>query len=378
MEMIQFNRPYITGDEIGYIGEAIAREKLAGNGTFTKQCQKQIADSLGSHKVLLTTSCTDALEMCAILVDISPGDEVILPSFTFVSTALAFIRQGAKVIFVDSRADHPGIDESDIERRITDRTKAIVVVHYAGVACDMDAIMRLANERNLVVIEDAAQAIDSYYREQPLGGIGHLAAVSFHETKNIGCGEGGALVVNDEQYIKRAEIVWEKGTDRAKFFRGEIDKYGWVDIGSSFLPSELVAAFLYAQLEHVERIQTKRKAVWQTYDEQLRGRVDREDSECLPVIPDYATNNAHMYYIKCESLKERTELMQYLKRDNIQTAFHYASLHDSPYYKDKYDGLQLPHSDRYSNTLLRLPLHCYLTTKQVRYISEKVRNFFNG
>src|SRR6056297_1616853 len=256
-QMIPFNKPYLTGNETAYIKEAVSSGKISGNGTFTKKCQAFFRERYGFKKALLTTSCTDALEMCALLADIQPGDEVIIPSYTFVSTALAFVRQGAVIKFADSRPDHPRIDEESIESLISDRTKAIVPVHYAGIACDMDLIMNLANQYDLLVIEDAAQAIESNYKGQSLGSIGHLAAFSFHETKNINAGEGGLLAINDDRFIGRSEIIWEKGTNRAAFFRGEIDKYGWVDTGSSFLPSELTAAFLWAQLEDIDKIQNR-------------------------------------------------------------------------------------------------------------------------
>ena len=264
--MINFNEPYCTGNEPKYIQDAINRGKLSGNGYYTKKCQHFLEEKLGVKKCLLTTSCTDALEMCAILLDIQPGDEVIMPSYTFVSTANAFVLRGAKIVFCDSRPDHPGMDESLIEGLLTEKTKAIVPVHYAGVACDMDKIMSIAKQHDLFVVEDAAQAIDSHYKGKPLGSIGHLAAFSFHETKNISSGEGGALIINDDRFLERSEIIWEKGTNRSAFWRGEVDKYGWVDIGSSFLPSEITAAFLWAQLESLEKIQEQRKSIWNAYN----------------------------------------------------------------------------------------------------------------
>lgn len=292
---IPFNKPYLTGDETKYIIEAVNSGGISGNGTFTKKCQKYFEDNYGFKKALLTTSCTDALEMCAILANIEPGDEVIIPSYTFVSTALAFVRQGAKIVFIDSMKDHPNMDADLLESFITKKTKVIVPVHYAGVACDMDKIMAIANKYNLIVIEDAAQAIDSYHKQKPLGSIGHMAAFSFHETKNINAGEGGLLAINDERFIKRAEIIWEKGTNRAEFFRGEVNKYGWVDTGSSFLPSEIIAAYLWAQLENLTSIQEKRKAVWQLYYDNLL-EFSSKNNITLPNIPDYATNNGHMFF----------------------------------------------------------------------------------
>jgi dTDP-4-amino-4,6-dideoxygalactose transaminase len=323
---IPFNKPYLTGKEAHYLYQAVYSGHISGNGIYTKKCQSFFEDRWGFRKTLLTTSCTDALEMCALLIDIKPGDEVIIPSYTFVSTALAFVRQGAKIIFVDSRADHPGVDEENIEACITSKTKAIVPMHYAGVACDMEKILTLSQKYNLFVIEDAAQAIDSYYtpigraeeEPYPLGQIGHLGCFSFHETKNIQCGEGGLLAINDERFIRRAEILWEKGTNRAEFFRGEIDKYGWIDTGSSFLPSELNASFLYAQLENIESIQRRRKEIWQTYYNGLKPLADKGLFR-LPIIPPYATNNSHMFYLVCPTLEFRTNLITHLKKvESIQ------------------------------------------------------------
>ena len=370
--MINFNVPYIVGTEFGYIQDAINKGKLSGNGEYTKKCQQFFEEKFGFKKTLLTTSCTDALEMCAILADIKEGDEVIVPSFTFVSSALAFVRQGAKIIFADSRIDHPGIDEKSIEKLITPKTKAIVPVHYAGVACDMDIIMDIANRHNIIVIEDAAQAIDSYYKGKPLGTIGHLSAFSFHETKNIQCGEGGLLGINDERFIDRAEIIWEKGTNRSQFFRGEVNKYGWVDTGSSFLPSEINAAFLWAQLEALEDIQNKRKKVWEAYQKEFANLPLKHKT----YIPDFATNNAHMFYLLCDSLEQRTALIKYLRDNDILAVFHYISLHSSDFYQDKYEGENLEQSDKYTNTLVRLPLYAGLETEEVEKIIKLVKIFF--
>lgn len=374
--MIPFNKPYVTGKEVHYIYDAVASGHISGNGKYTKLCQAFFEKSLGSKKTLLTTSCTDALEMCAILLDIKPGDEVIMPSYTFVSTALAFVRQGAKIVFVDSKSDSPGMDESLIEPLINERTKAIVPVHYAGVACDMDKIMDIANKYNLFVVEDAAQAVDSFYIgndgvKKALGSIGHLAAFSFHETKNIQCGEGGLLSINDDRFVKRAEIIWEKGTNRAEFFRGAVNKYGWVDIGSSFLPSEVTAAFLYAQIENLENIQKRRVEIWNKYYELLKPFEDKGFFK-IPSTPDYATNNAHMFYLICNSLTERTEIIKRLKSNDIISVFHYLSLHDSPYYAEKHDGRILPESDRYTDCLLRLPLFYELSDEEVEKVVEGV------
>lgn len=530
--MIDFNRPHLTGKEAHYMYQAVSKGKLSGNGDFTKKCQQFFQDRYGFKKCLLTTSGTDALEMCAMLCDLKPGDEVIIPSYTFVSTALAFLREGAKVVFADSMKRNPNLDADTIESFLTPRTKVIVPVHYAGVACDMDKIMEIANCHNLLVVEDAAQAIDSYYiapsnspkggefgwqtsdlalyqilktnakenrnnptqaeetlwhllkshnlnehfrrqhiimdyiadfvclkrrliieadggyhftseqkqedavREKrlrkkgfeilrftndevlcnpdgvvarikdvlnsrplwgsqeeaarPLGGIGHLGAMSFHETKNITAGgEGGLLVVNDERFIRRAEILWEKGTNRAEFFRGAVNKYGWVDMGSSFLPAEINAAFLWAQLENLDEIQNKRKLLWNTYYENLKPLAlstecvlgkgcpkDGKGAFTLPDIPDYATNNAHMFYLVCRNLEERTALIKYLKEHDIQAVFHYLSLHSSEFYKNKHDGRELPECDRYMDTLVRLPLFYDLEIEEVERICATIKQFF--
>lgn len=377
---IVFNKPYLTGKEILYIKKAVKSGKISGNGMFTHLCDEFFSSRFGFNKCMLSTSCTDALEMAAILTNISPGDEIIIPSFTFVSTALAFVRQGAKIIFVDSHYDHPGINEDSIEELITEKTKVIVPVHYGGVACNMDKINSLAQKYHLFIVEDAAQALDSYYidlnvKRKPLGSIGHLGCFSFHETKNIQCGEGGMLAINDQQFEKRAEIIWEKGTNRAEFFRGEVDKYGWVDTGSSFLPSEIIAAFLYAQLENIERIQIKRKRIWNTYFELLKPLQDKGFFK-LPYIPDYATNNAHMFYLVCNSLKERTKLIYNLKKAGIMAVFHYQSLHKSQFYQKKHDGRELLNSDRFTDCLVRLPLYYELSLKQIEKIYKKIKASF--
>lgn len=375
--MIPFNKPFLTGKEAHYMYQAVYTGKLSGNGVFTKKCQEFFEERYGFKKTLLTTSCTDALEMCALLCNVGPGDEVIVPSYTFVSSALAFVRQGAKIVFADSMAANPNIDAEKIEALITPRTKVIVPVHYAGVACDMDRIMEIANRHNLLVVEDAAQAIDSYYKGRPLGTIGHLSAFSFHETKNIIAGEGGLLGINDERFIRRAEILWEKGTNRSEFFRGEVNKYGWVDTGSSFLPSEVVAAFLWAQLENVDYIQRKRKELWGGYFEGLK-EFAAKGFVRLPLIPDYATNNAHMFYLVCRNLEERTGLIKYLKEHNILAVFHYLSLHKSDYYTSHYeDNPDLPNCDVYADCLVRLPMFYDLTTKQVDEIVNLINAFYH-
>lgn len=371
--MIPFNKPFLTGNEIEYIIRAINSGHISGNGEFTKKCHTYFEDKYNFKKVLLTTSCTDALEMCAILADIKPGDEVIVPSYTFVSTALTFVRQGAKIVFADSRFDHPNIDVDSLAMLITNKTKAIVPVHYSGIACDMDKIMKLADKYNLLVIEDAAQAIDSYYNKMPLGSIGHLSAFSFHETKNINCGEGGLLVINDEQFINRSEIIWEKGTDRARFFRGEIDKYSWVDIGSSFLPSEILAAYLFAQLENLEDIQKRRIEIWNQYYSGLRNWANINNIR-LPFIPDYATNNGHSFYLICKNIDQRNNLLNYLKDKGIHAVFHYLSLHKSEYYKEQYFGKDLVNADHFSDCLLRLPLYYKLKACDVNNICNTLLN----
>ena len=374
--MINFNQPHLTGKEAHYMYEAVFAGKLSGNGTFTKRCQNWFEQRYGFRKTLLTTSGTDALEMCAMLCNLKQGDEVIVPSYTFVSTALAFLREGAKVVFADSMKRNPNIDAETLEALITPRTRVIVPVHYAGIACDMDAIMEVADKHNLLVVEDAAQAIDSYYKGRPLGGIGHMAAFSFHETKNITAGgEGGLLVVNDERFVRRAEIIWEKGTNRAEFFRGEVNKYGWVDLGSSFLPSEVNAAFLWAQLENIDGIQAKRKQLWDTYHARLAHLADK-GYFVMPDLPDYATNNAHMFYLVLPSLEARTALIQYLKDKEIGAVFHYLSLHSSEYYKARHDGRELPQCDRYADCLVRLPLFYDLTMEQVNYICDLIDTYY--
>jgi dTDP-4-amino-4,6-dideoxygalactose transaminase len=372
---IPFNKPYLTGKEMHYMYQAIYSGKISGNGMFTQKCQQFFEEKYGFKKVLLTTSCTDALEMCAILADIKPGDEVIVPSYTFVSTALAFVRQGAKIVFADSNSKNPNIDIELLENLVSSKTKAIVPVHYAGIACDMDSIMNLAEKYHLLVIEDAAQAIDSYYKGKPLGSIGHLAAFSFHETKNINAGEGGMMAINDERFIKRAEIVWEKGTNRTEFFRGEVNKYGWVDIGSSFLPSEIIAAYLFAQLENLNDIQTKRKTIWQAYYKGLE-TWSNQNGIGLPFIPEYATNNGHMFYMVFTDLQKRTSLIEHLKNNGIYAVSHYLSLHKSPYYLQKHDGRELPNSDRYTDCLIRLPLFYELNMVDVDKIINCLETSF--
>ena len=381
---IPFNKPHLTGKEVHYMYQAVFNGKLSGNGEYTKRSQAFFEQRYGFRKCLLTTSGTDALEMCAMLCGLKQGDEVIVPSYTFVSTALAFLREGAKVVFADSMKRNPNLDAETLESLITPRTKVIVPVHYAGVACDMDAIMTVAQKHNLLVVEDAAQAIDSYYTSNikhqtlPLGGIGHLAAFSFHETKNITAGgEGGLLVVNDERFVHRAEILWEKGTNRAEFFRGAVNKYGWVDMGSSFLPAEINAAFLWAQLENLDEIQTKRKQLWNRYYELLKPLAEKGYFQ-LPDIPEYASNNAHMFYLTFPSLEARTALIKHLKENDIMAVFHYLSLHSSAYYADKHDGRALPECDRYADTLVRLPMYYDLETEDVERICNLIKDYYSA
>ncbi|MGY3861416.1 dTDP-4-amino-4,6-dideoxygalactose transaminase [Aeromonas lacus] len=368
---IPFNKPYLHGRELVYIASSVASGKISGDGVFTQRCHDLIQNRYGFNKVLLTTSCTDALEMAAILLNIQPGDEVIAPSYTFVSTVNAFVLRGARIVFADSYPYHPNVDPKQIAKLITPRTRAIVVVHYAGVACDMDAIMSLAEQYNIPVVEDAAQAIDAFYKSRPLGSIGCLSTFSFHETKNIISGEGGLLVINDPQYIQRAEIIREKGTNRSSFFRGEADKYGWVDIGSSFLPSDIIAAYLYAQLEQLDAIQNRRLEIWHRYLQALTPVVGAYGIK-LPSIPDYATNNAHMFYLDCTSLQQRSQLIKHLDLAGIKAVFHYQSLHCSPYFQGLHDGRSLPNAERFTDSIVRLPMYFDLSNDELDFICEQI------
>ncbi len=377
--MIPFNKPFIIGNELKYIEDAVKSGKISGDGIFTKKCQDFFQAKYSFPKVLLTTSCTDALEMAAILCDIKEGDEVIVPSYTFVSSANAFALRGAKIIFADSYSDNPNVNPDSIEKLITNKTKAIVPVHYAGVACDMEKIMDIAKEHNLFVIEDAAQAIDSYYTfsdgtKKALGSIGHFSAFSFHETKNIIAGEGGMLVINHPEYFERAEIIREKGTNRSAFFRGEVNKYGWVDIGSSFLPSEIIAAFLFAQLEHLDTIQQKRKQIWEHYYNSLQN-LEKEGFIKLPKIPNYATNNGHMFYIVCNSYEERSSLINHMKSKEIHPVFHYLSLNKSEYYLKNNDLFEMPNSDKFTDCLLRLPFYYELSAEEQYKIIDTIKEY---
>ena len=373
---IPFNKPFLTGNETKYIEEAVYSMKISGDGIFTKKCHTFFEEKYGFHKCLLTTSCTDALEMAAILIDIQAGDEVIMPSYTFVSTANAFVLRGAKIVFADSLPNHPNIDVSKIEALITPKTKAIVPVHYGGVACDMDAIMALATKYSLFVIEDAAQAIDSFYKGKPLGGIGHLAAFSFHETKNIISGEGGMLVINDEQFAHRAEIIREKGTNRSQFYRGEVDKYGWMDIGSSFLPSDIIAAFLFAQLENLDKIQQKRIAHWNSFYDKLKPLADKNLFKLLD-CDEEKTNNGHLFALIMPNLDERSQIIEYMRSKGILAVFHYLSLHKSPFYQEKHYGRTLENCDKFSDTLIRLPFYYELTQQEIELICSSIIQYFD-
>lgn len=367
-----FNKPFLAGREKQYLDEALVSGKLSGNGDFTRRCQTLLETKYGLRKTLLTTSCTDALELAALLIDLQPGDEVIIPSYTFVSTANAFALRGAKIVFADSQNEHPNLDAGGLEALITPRTRAIIPVHYGGQSCDMPTIMQLAKKHSLWVVEDAAQAIDSAADGKFLGGIGHLGAFSFHDTKNIIAGEGGALSINHEPFIRRAEILWEKGTNRSAFFRGEVDKYGWVDVGSSFLPSELIAAFLLAQLEEVEKIQRMRMQAWRVYQSALSALQNHG----VLVMPDFP-HNAHLFYLVCRSLDERTALIAHLKAQGIASVFHYLSLHKSPYFAARHDGRDLPNADRFTDCLLRLPMYAKLGADGAQRICEAILSFYN-
>lgn len=348
---------------------------LTGDADVTIRCERLLESKYKFKKVFLTNSCSNALEMAAILIDIQPGDEVILPSYTFVSTSNAFALRGAKLVFADSKPDHPNIDEGQIEKLISSKTKAIVIVHYSGVACNMDAIIALAKKNGIRLIEDAAQCIDSFYYKKALGTFGDIACFSFHETKNIHCGEGGFIAINDASLIERADVLRNKGTNRSAFFSGQVQKYEWVDLGLSAIPSAINSAFLYAQLLDIDKVQLKRKKIWDRYFNNLSG-LNRSGKVKLPFIPAYASNNAHIFYLVCKDRRERDELILHLKKDDIQAVFHYQSLHKSPYYLDRHDGRILPNADRYSECLLRLPLFYDLNFKDVDYISEKIIEFY--
>lgn len=374
--MITFNVPPYTGNEMKYIQQAVDAHKICGDGTFTKKCNQWIEEKTGTAKALLTTSCTHATEMAALLCDIQPGDEVIMPAYTFVSTADAFVLRGAKAVFVDIRPDTMNIDEKLIEEAITEKTKAIVPVHYAGVACEMDTIMSIARKHNLKVVEDAAQGVMAYYKGQALGTIGDFGCYSFHETKNYSMGEGGAILIKDDKDAELAEIIREKGTNRSKFFRGQIDKYTWVEAGSSYLPSELNAAYLWAQLEMAEEINQNRLASWNLYKETLQ-ELENQGKIELPYIPDGCQHNAHMFYIKAKDLEERTKLIEHLKKNDVLAVFHYIPLHTAPAGK-KYGRFY--GEDRFttkeSERLMRLPMYYNLESEKIEYICEKIKEFY--
>lgn len=364
----------MSGNELLYISQSVTSGKISGDGLFTKKCHQFLKKRYGFPQALLTTSCTDALEMASILVGIQNGDEVICPSYTFVSTINAFVLRGAKPVFIDSCSNHPNLDVKQIEAAITSRTKAILVVHYAGVAVDMDEVMLIAKKHDLYVVEDAAQAIESFYKGKPLGTFGDISTFSFHETKNIISGEGGLFVSNNNKFFERAEIIREKGTNRSAFFRGEVDKYSWVDIGSSFLPSDIISAFLFAQLESVEFIQKQRVAIWESYFERLQALENI--GVLLPKIPTYATNNAHCFYLICRSLEERTKLIEFLKQSQIMSVFHYVSLHKSAYFLKSQPAPHLPNCDLFADRLVRLPLYVELTDAEVENVSDLILKFY--
>lgn len=372
--MIPFNKPYLTGKELHHVAEAHSRGQLAGDGHFTKLCSTWLEKSTGCHKALLTHSCTAALEMAAILADIQPGDEVIMPSYTFVSTANAFVLRGAVPVFVDIRSDTLNIDESLIESAITGKTKAIVPVHYAGVACEMDVIMDIARRHGLLVIEDAAQAVMASYKGRPLGTIGHIGCYSFHETKNIISGEGGALLINDERLIERAEIIREKGTNRSLFFRGQVDKYTWVDIGSSYLPGEIVAAFLWAQMQEADNITRNRLTLWDKYHSAFE-TLETSSGIRRPRIPENSVHNAHMYYLLLKNLKQRTWFIEHMKKKGIYCVFHYVPLHTAPEgMRRKISGSRLPVTCDLADRLVRLPLWVGLNDLQSDVIDSVIQS----
>lgn len=376
--MIKFNVPPYTGKEMDYIKKAVENQKICGDGEFTKKCNAWLEEKTGTKKALLTTSCTHATEMAAILCDIKPGDEVILPSYTFVSTADAFVLRGAKAVFVDIRPDTMNMDENLIEDAITDKTKVIVPVHYAGVSCDMDKINDIAAKHNLMVVEDAAQGIMSEYKGKALGTLGDFGCFSFHETKNFSMGEGGALLIRDEKNIEQAEIIREKGTNRAKFFRGQIDKYTWIDAGSSYLPSDLNAAYLYAQLELANEITADRMNTWNMYYDAFEDLEKAERVE-RPFIPSDCKHNAHMFYLKCKDLEERTKLIKFLGENDILAVFHYVPLHSAPAGKmyGRFNGEDV-YTTKESERLVRLPLYYGLKKEETEYIIDKVKEFYHG
>ena len=377
LSRIPFNRPFLVGKETEYIEQAVRSQQIAGNGEFTQKCHAFFKERYGFKEAFLTSSCTDALEMTALLANLGPGDEVIMPSYTFVSTANAFVLRGAKIVFADCATESPHIAPSEIQALINDRTRAVVVMHYGGLACDLDPIIASLQGRDIMLIEDAAHGIESFYRGQPLGRIGAVGTFSFHETKNVISGEGGLLVVNDESLIERAEILWDKGTNRAAFMRGEVPKYEWVDVGSSFLPSDILAAYLYAQLEAIETIQAQRVKLWHAYADRLRNLVE-EGYFAIPVVPDYATVNGHLFYITLDSQRTRDALIETFGRHSVKAVFHYLPLHASPFYRTRHDGRVLENTDRYAQCLLRLPLFYDMQDQELLEVCDIVERFFKG
>jgi dTDP-4-amino-4,6-dideoxygalactose transaminase len=372
---IPFNKPFFAGKEVQNIVNAAYYGHLSANGPFTKMCHYFFEERWGFKKTYMTTSCTDAFEMAALLMDLKEGDEVIMPSFTFVSTTSPFILRGAKLVFADSRDDHPNMDMEKVEELITEKTKVLVVMHYGGVAVDMDKAVELAEKYNLILLEDVAHAIDSYYKGKPLGTFGDFAAFSFHETKNVSSGEGGLLAINNEHYIKQADIVWEKGTNRTAFEDGKVNQYEWVGLGASYNPSDMIAGMLLAQLESIEDIQRKRIQIWEQYSEKLKV-LEEKNLAVIPHIPDYATNNGHLFYLLLEDKKQRDALIKFMDDNHVMTVFHYLPLHNSPYFKDKHDGRTLPNCERYADTLVRLPFFYELPLMIVDMIADKVKEFF--
>jgi len=373
--IIPFNKPYLPVLSIKFMIQSALSGTIAGNGKFTKLCHRFFEERFGFRKALLTTSCSDALEMAAILCNIQSGDDVILPSFTFMSTANAFLLRGANVIFADSLPDVPNIDPDEIERLITPKTKVVTVVHYSGFACEMERIMELSRKYHFMVVEDAAHALESYYKDEPLGSIGHVGAFSFHETKNLISGEGGMIAINHEPFVSRAEVIWEKGTNRAAFNRGETEKYEWIDIGSSYLPSDVVAAFLYAQIRKFRQIQRRRKWIWWEYHERLAS-LEEKGFLKRPFIPQYATVNGNMFYVETSDRSVRDALLNHLQKNRIQAVFHYFPLHTSPYFRDRQTVGNLPNARRFSDTILRLPFYYSLKPKEIDYIAKTIRRFF--
>ncbi len=374
---IPFNKTYLSGKELNYIKDTLRSGHISSDGDFTKKCHDFFENKYHFQKAFLMTSCTSALELSAALIEIKKGDEIIIPSYSFVSTANAFAIRGAKIIFCDSEFSSPNIDTNQIEKLITARTKAIALIHYAGIACKMDKVLELCKKHNLYLVEDAAHALDSFYNNFPLGSLGNFGTFSFHETKNITAGECGLITVNDERFIKTAEIMRDKGTNRTAFFRGEINKYEWVNLGSSYAPSEITAAFLFAQIENLVDIQKKRISLWERYYSNLKKLSDSEKIK-LPVIPGYASNSAHIFYFMCRNIDERTSLIRFLKENGISSSFHYLALHNSPYFKSHNEGLSLPNAEMFTDCLIRLPMFYELKFEEIDYISDKVYEFYKN